>query len=250
MITLEICVDDPDGMLAAVQGGADRIELCAALALGGLTPSAGLMQIAKQLALPAMAMIRPRAGDFVWSETEIAAQISEIAAVRNCGLAGVVIGASRTDGQLDAETLARLVAAAQGLDVTLHRAIDLAPDPVAAMRICADLGIKRVLSSGGATSALDGIARLAAMQAAARDVTVMPGGGVSAGTLATLARDLHLTEVHASCSVPAPPPADPKVAAFGFLPANAQKTDVSHIKALRAALDQLAGAGTRGWTSS
>ncbi|MFD1911148.1 copper homeostasis protein CutC [Halodurantibacterium flavum] len=246
MITLEVCVDDPAGMMAAVRGGADRIELCAALALGGLTPSAGLMRVAADLPLPVMAMIRPRAGNFIWSEAEISAQLAEIAAARACGLAGVVIGASLPDGRLDAETLARLVAAAQGLDLTLHRAIDLAPDPVAAMGVCRDLGILRVLSSGGAATACDGMARLAAMQAAAPDVTVMPGGGVSAATIAALARNVPLTQVHASCSTPAPPPADPRIAGLGLQPANARVTDAALVRGLRTALDQLAGSTTRG----
>lgn len=246
MIRLEVCVDDPAGITAAIHGDADRLELCAALALGGLTPSAGLMQVAADAPMPVMAMIRPRAGDFVWTEPEIAAQLTEIAAVRAAGLAGVVIGASRIDGSLDGDTLARLVAAAQGLDITLHRAIDLTPDPVAAMGLCADLGIRRVLSSGGAASAQKGMQRLLAMQMAAPEVTVMPGGGVSVENVADLAQILPLAEVHASCSVPAPTPADPRIAAFGFLPGAARVTDAGRVRALRSALDQLTGAATRG----
>lgn len=100
-IVLEICVDDAAGLAAARAGGADRIELCAALALGGLTPSAGLMAQAAGIGLPVMAMIRPRAGDFVWSPDERAAMLVEIAAARAAGLAGVVIGASLPDGRLE-----------------------------------------------------------------------------------------------------------------------------------------------------
>lgn len=179
-IALEICVDDAAGIAAAAEGGACRVELCAALALGGLTPSAGLIALAARSPLPALAMIRPRAGDFVWSEAEREAMRAEIAAVRAAGLAGVVIGASLPDGRLDAETLTELVAAAEGLDITLHRAIDLTPDPVEAMHLVRDLGIRRVLSSGGARKAELGLARLAVMAKAAPEVSVMPGGGVSA----------------------------------------------------------------------
>ncbi len=106
-ILLEVCVDDAAGISAAAAGGADRIELCAALALGGLTPSAGLISLASECGLPCMAMIRPRAGDFVWSPAERRAMQAEIAAVRQAGLAGVVIGASLPDGRLDKDCLAR-----------------------------------------------------------------------------------------------------------------------------------------------
>ena len=246
MIGLEVCVDDPAGLDAAVAGGVNRIELCAALGLGGLTPSARLVARAARSQVPVMAMIRPRAGDFIWTEPEIAAQLVEIATIRAAGLAGVVIGASLPDGRLDGATLAQLVVAAKGLDVTLHRAIDLAPDPVAAIGLCHDLGIRRVLSSGGAPSAQEGIARLVAMQNAAPDMTIMPGGGVSAENITALAQAFPLAEVHASCSAPAAEPADHRIASFGFLPNGARVTNAGRVRALRSALDQLTGAATRG----
>ncbi len=238
-ILLEICVDDAAGLAAARAGGADRVELCAALALGGLTPSAGLMALAARSGLPVMAMIRPRAGDFVWTPEERAAMRTEIAAARAAGLAGVVIGASLPDGQLDAATLADLVASAAGLEVTLHRAIDLTPDPVAAMRLAADLGIRRVLSSGGARTALAGLARLRAMAKAAPEVTVMPGGGISAANAAEFAAGLPLREIHASGSAPLTAPLLPQIADFGFQPPGARATDAGAVRALRQALDQI-----------
>ncbi len=240
-ILLEVCVDDAAGLRAAVEGGADRIELCSALALGGLTPSAGLMALAARAPLPVMAMIRPRSGGFFWSLEEIAAMRIEIAAARAASLAGVVIGASLPDGRLDAEALTALMAEARGMDVTLHRAIDLTPDPAAAMRLCATLGIRRVLSSGGAATALAGVDRLAAMTAATPGVTVMPGAGVNAGNVADLAARLSLREVHASCSTPLSPPQQPGVAAFGFQPPGARRTDAALVAALRAALDRIGG---------
>jgi len=242
-ILLEICVDDAAGLDTARTGGADRVELCSALALGGLTPSAGMMMLAARSPLPVMAMIRPRAGDFVWSAPEHEAMRTEIAAARAAGLAGVVIGASNTDGTLDAAMLADLVRHAEGMDITLHRAIDLCPDPVAAIGLCARLGIPRVLSSGGAVTAAAGAGRLRMMTG--HGVTVMPGGGISAETLDTLT-DLPLTEVHASASAPAPPPRDGRVAAFGFQPAGARMTDATRVAALRARLDQRPA----GWISS
>ncbi|RYH04485.1 copper homeostasis protein CutC [Salipiger sp. IMCC34102] len=246
MIALEVCVDDPAGIAAAVDGGADRLELCAALGLGGLSPSAGLIALAARCGRPVMAMIRPRAGDFVWSAEERDAMLAEIAAVRDAGLSGVVMGASLPDGRLDPVTLASLAEAARGLDITLHRAIDLTPDPAEALALCQALGIRRVLSSGGARSAAQGLDRLAMMQAAAPEMTVMPGGGVSVATLPLLASRLTLTEVHASCSLPAPPPSHPGVADFGFQPPGARTTDRDTVAALRRALDQLEAFSTRG----
>ncbi|MFN5999549.1 MAG: copper homeostasis protein CutC, partial [Paracoccaceae bacterium] len=113
-VRLEVCVDSAEGLAEAVAGGADRIELCAGLALGGLTPSAGLIALAAGCGVPVVAMIRPRAGDFVWSETEVAMMEAEIAAARAAGLAGVVLGASLPDGRLDVPVLQRLVAATRG----------------------------------------------------------------------------------------------------------------------------------------
>lgn len=244
MITLEVCVDDIAGIFAATKGGADRIELCSALGLGGLTPSAGLIKIASEAPLPAMAMIRPRAGDFVWTRDERAALVAEIHAVRNAGFAGVVIGASLPNGELDGETLQELMQAAIGLDVTLHRAIDLTLDVDAALQICCDLGIKRVLSSGGAKTAMAGLERL--VQMATHTISVMPGGGVTAENVADLAARLPLIEVHASCSVVAPTPQNSKITEFGFLPSGARATDTNSVIALRKALDQIVAARTSG----
>ena len=236
-IILEICVDDAAGIDAATRGGADRIELCAALGLGGLTPSVGLIALAAENAIPTMAMIRPRGGDFVWSADEIRAMCAEIDAVRAAGLAGIVIGASLPDGRLDVAALAELVARAQGLDITLHRAIDLVPDVTEAMSLCQRLGINRVLSSGGAKAAELGLDRLSEM--AQSGITVMPGGGVNTKNLARFAADLSLREIHASASVLLPLPNDPRIADFGFQSSGARGTDEATVRALRAALDHM-----------
>ncbi len=235
-ILLEVCVDDPEGLVAARAGGADRLELCAALALGGLTPSPALVAAAAREGIPALAMIRPRAGDFVWTPAEVAAMESEIALLRAAGARGVVIGASLPDGRLDGPTLARLLRAAEGLDTTLHRAIDLTPDPEEAVALAVALAIPRILTSGGAPRAADGVPRLARMiRAAAGRLTIMPGAGISPETLPAFDA-LPLTEIHASCSAPLPPPA-PALAAFGFQPETARRTDPARVAAMRAALD-------------
>lgn len=232
---LEVCVDTAAGLDAAVAGGANRIELCAALAVGGLTPSAGLLARASACGVPVVAMIRPRAGDFVWSAAEIAMMEAEIDAVRAAGLAGVVLGASLPDGRLDLGTLRRLVAASAGLELVLHRAIDLAPDMGAALEEAVALGFHRILTSGGETTAERGAARIAALidQAAGR-ITVMPGSGVNPGNAALL-KGLGIREIHASCS--AQTPVSGRVVEMAFAPPLRRQTDANAVRALRKALE-------------
>lgn len=242
-ILLEVCVDDVPGLQAALAGGADRIELCAALALGGLTPSPGLIEVAGRAAVPVMAMIRPRSGDFLFSPAEVAAMRADIRAMRAAGLAGVVLGASLPDGRLDPAVLSDLVAEAQGMDLTLHRAIDLCPDVEEAVETAVALGFRRVLSSGGAGQAADGLGRLETMVRAARDrLVVMPGSGVSVRALPALAR-LPLREVHASCAGPVP--ATQAARAMGFATGTERRTDAARVAALKAALRALPGEGAR-----
>jgi copper homeostasis protein len=234
-LRLEVCVDTAEGLEQAVAGGADRIELCAALAVGGLTPSTGLIALASRCGVPVVAMIRPRAGDFVWSEVEVAMMEAEIAEVRTAGLAGVVLGASRPDGRLDAPVLRRLVDAAAGMELVLHRCFDLAPDMSEALEEAVGLGFHRILTSGGETTAEAGATRIAALlkQAAGR-ITVMPGSGVNPGN-AVLLKGLGITEIHASCS--AQTPVTGRVVEMGFAPPVQRQTDADAVRALRKALE-------------
>lgn len=233
-VILEVCVDSAAGLAEAVAGGADRIELCAALAVGGLTPSAGLVGLAAGCGVPVMAMIRPRAGDFVWSEAEVAMMEAEIAAMRVAGLAGVVLGASLPDGRLDVPVLRRLVAAAEGLDLTLHRCFDLVPDMAVALEAAVALGFRRVLTSGGEATAEAGAARIGALVAqAVGRISVMPGAGVTAANAGVLTA-LGVGEIHSSCSEARE--ADGKVVALGFGPAVVRRTSAGRVRALKAAL--------------
>ncbi|WP_257447818.1 copper homeostasis protein CutC [Archangium lipolyticum] len=236
-ITLEVCVDDMAGLVAAAEGGADRIELCAALEVGGLTPSRGLMARAATLGLPVLAMIRPRAGDFVYDAATLDVMRADIDAAREAGLTGVVLGASRPDGRLDADALAALVAHATGLEVALHRAFDLVPDPLEALETAVSLGFARILTSGGCATALAGVETIAAVtRAAAGRLSIMPGSGVRPDTVSELLAKTGAREVHASCSVPHVP-ADPRVAALGFASPLARRTDRAAVEALRHALN-------------
>jgi copper homeostasis protein len=232
---LEVCVDTVAGLAAAVEGGADRIELCSALALGGLTPSAGFMRHAAGCSVPVMAMIRPRAGDFVWSEVELAAMEADIAAARAAGLAGVVLGASLPDGRLDGVALARLVGAARGLDLTLHRCFDLVPDMGAALEEAVVLGFRRILTSGAATAAEAGAGRIAALVArAAGRIVIMPGAGVTADNAARLL-GLGTGELHGSCSVCVA--IEGPGVTLGFGPAVERRTDAATVRAVKRAME-------------
>ncbi|MGB0438655.1 MAG: copper homeostasis protein CutC [Paracoccaceae bacterium] len=236
-VSIEVCVDSVAG-LATCQGHADRIELCSALSLGGLTPTPGLIARATDSVVPVYAMIRPEAGGFDLLPDQVDLMCCEIRSIRAAGLAGVVIGATQHDTQgqchVDRSALARMCDAAGPLDITLHRAIDLTCDPLAALEVAIELGIGRILSSGGAVRATDGAARLAAMQRhAAGQITLMAGGGVAPDTLPALAAATGITAFHASCSRATPTARD--LYAMGFAPQTQARTDAGMIDALRAA---------------
>jgi copper homeostasis protein len=232
---LEVCVDTPDGLAAAIAGGADRIELCAALDLGGLTPAPGLIAAARRAPVPVRAMIRPRAGGFVASPADLDAMSADLAAVRAAGLDGAVLGVATADGRLDRRALARLVAEAGPLKLTLHRVIDRSPDLEAALETAIALGFDTVLTSGGTPAAADGVAVIARLVARAGGrIAVMAGGGVTPTNAADLAAATAAPWLHASGR--GPRTADPADIAFGFAAARPRDTDAATVAAIRAAL--------------
>ncbi len=231
---IEICVDSPEGLAAAITGGADRIELCSALAVGGLTPSRGLMDMAAASPVPVYAMIRPRDGDFVYGASDVEVMLADIRAARDAGLAGVVYGANNPDGTLNIPVLRALAAAAHDMGQTLHRALDLAPDLDQALEDAITLGLPRILTSGGATTAIKGADRLERLFArAAGRIVIMPGSGINARTVGAL-RHLPLTDIHASCAISTPAAA--AAVALGFSGPTRRQTDAREVRALRAAL--------------
>lgn len=197
---LEVCVDSLDGCLAAAEGGANRVELCAALSEGGLTPSAGTIEAARAAcALPIMVMIRPRGGDFVYSALEIDAMRRDIGVAKELGAHGVVLGALRPGGTVDEERTRELVAIARPMFVTFHRAFDETRDPFEALETLVRIGLDRVLTSGQAASVVGGLDRLAALVRAARGrIVVMPGGGVRESNVRELVARTGAHEVHSS----------------------------------------------------
>lgn len=208
-IALEICVESAEGAAAAIAGGCDRIELCAALALGGLTPSAGLvaavLDVARPAGVPVRAMVRPRPGGFDYDAAALALARREAAALLAAGVQGLVFGVTR-GGRLDRQALADwradLPGGAAGL--TLHRAIDVVDDPVAAVEEAVALGFDHILTSGGAASAPAGAATIARMVARAGGrLVVMAGAGVAPGNVAGLIAATGVAAVHGSASEPA-----------------------------------------------
>lgn len=201
MVLLEVIATSPEDCAAAERAGADRIELCAALELGGLTPSAGLMAEARAATrLPIVAMVRPRAGGCCYSAGEFAAMRRDAAALIQAGADGLVFGLLHADGTVDRARCAALLALCAGRQTVFHRAFDLVPDPAALDELIA-LGCTRVLTSGGAASAPAGaeaIARL--VQQAAGRIEILPGGGVTPANAAALLAATGCTQVHASCS--------------------------------------------------
>ncbi len=208
---LEIAVTSAAGARTARDGGADRVELCSALELGGVTPSAALVEAVCAVGPPVQALVRCRPGDFVYDADEIALMAAEVRSVVSCGAAGVVVGALTAAGTLDASAMRRLAeaahhagaAAGRPVRVTLHRAVDQSADPVATTALAAALGFTRVLTSGGAASAVDGISVIGEIAAAVPGVEVMAGAGVRPRDVARLVA-AGATAVHLSAKRQAP----------------------------------------------
>ncbi len=193
-LAVEIAVQDPAGVRIALEAGADRIELCSALGVGGLTPSAGLIATAVALARQAgrdrfvHVLVRPRAGGFVYTDDELGLCVADVIAAREAGAAGVVVGALTADGAIDRGAVEAFVAVAGPLEVTFHRAMDIVEDPLATVDALVDLGVARILSSGAAPRSIEGAEALAALVArAAGRIQVMAGGGVAVADIAGLA---------------------------------------------------------------
>ena len=211
-VRLEVCVDSVASAISACQGGAHRLELCSGLTDGGLTPSAGLIKrVCESVMMPVMVLIRPRPGDFLYDDDELEVMREDILTAKRCGASGVVLGMLASDGSVDEVALAGLMAAAQPggdpeLEVTFHRAIDLARDPVEAARTVASLGVERILTSGAAQTALEGAATIRQMveATATTKTVVMAGGGVDEGNAAELVAKTGVQEVHGSLRAEVP----------------------------------------------
>jgi len=200
MAVIEIAVDSTESAIAAEQGGAQRIELCSALREGGLTPSLGLVRTVRSAcSLALFTMIRPRGGDFLYTANEFRAMQEDIRIMAQEGVEGVVFGLLTRDGLVDKERTVALVELARPMEVTFHRALDMAVDLEQALEDVIACGVQRVLSSGGAPSAWAGRDRLQSMlQQAGGRVTMMVGGGVRPAQIAELMAATGAKEFHSS----------------------------------------------------
>ena len=198
-IKLEVCCGDMQSVLAAKEGGADRIELCRALEVDGLTPSAEMMAEAIGLGIPVQVLIRPREGDFVYDEAEVETMLKEIRLAKRLGANGVVIGALKSDGSIDEETIRRLVSEATGLSITFHRAFDVCSQPSEALEQIVSLGCHRLLTSGQAPSAEQGIPLIKRLveQSGGR-LIIMPGAGVNQENARRILSETGAHEIHGS----------------------------------------------------
>lgn len=197
---MEVCVDSVESAINAERGGACRIELCSSLLEGGITPSIGLLQVVKQhVQIPVFAMIRPRGGDFLYSDREVEVMKRDIHLCKSHGADGVVLGALSEDGSVDTELCVELLAASRPLPVTFHRAFDMVRDPVVAMETLIALGFERVLTSGGDSSALEGLPLIKRLVEQAKGrIIVMPGGGITERNLQRILEGSGAQEFHCS----------------------------------------------------
>ena len=195
---LEIAVESVAAAQAAERGGADRVELCAGLACGGLTPSAEMMRVAlSALQIPIFAMIRPRAGNFVYTGEEFAAMQRSIELAREMRMDGVVLGILRDKNSVDVQRTKELVEQARPMKVTFHRAFDACDDLLRAMENVIAAGADRILTSGGEPEVVAGLSALRALVEAARDrVVIMPGGGITPENFAQVQEATGAWEFH------------------------------------------------------
>ena len=196
---LEVCCADLQSVRAAREGGAHRVELCQALGLDGLTPSAGMIEEAVATGIHVQVLIRPKEGDFVYDKAEVSCMRRDIRMARQLGAGGVVIGALKADGSIDREAVRAMVGEAEGLSITFHRAFDVCVRPEEALEEIISLGCHRLLTSGQAATAEMGIPMLRRLveQSAGR-LIIMPGAGVNADNAYRILSETGAREIHGS----------------------------------------------------
>lgn len=197
--TLECCVDSVESAIIAAENGATRLELCGNLIIGGTTPSLALFhQIRKHTNIRIHALLRPRFGDFLYSNEEFAILEQEVCQFLEAGAEGVVIGCLLPNGHLDLPRMHKLIKLAEGMSVTLHRAFDVCADPHQALKEAQELGITTILTSGQANSSLAGKEILKMLHEQSHNIEIMAGAGVDARVIQTLLRETGLRSFHMS----------------------------------------------------
>jgi copper homeostasis protein len=202
VISLEVCANSITSAIAAQDGGAVRVELCDNLSEGGTTPSAGqILTARKLLKIKLYVLIRPRSGDFLYSDVEFEAMLSDVRLCADAGCDGIVTGILKADGIVDKQRNKQLVAIAKkaGLELTFHRAFDMCADQYAAMEDIIELGFERILTSGGKSTAMEGASTIAHLvEKAAGRIIIMPGSGIDEHNVADLVHFTGVKEIHAS----------------------------------------------------
>jgi copper homeostasis protein len=201
---LEICLESVESAIAAERGGAQRVELCADLLEGGTTPSAGTIRATRErVSIGINVMIRPRGGDFLYSDVEFASMRHDIEIAKSLGADGIVLGLLKPDGTVDVERTRELVALAGPLPVTFHRAIDVTPDLPAALEAIISTGATRVLTSGGMSSVANAVPVVRGLVEQAKDrIVIMPGCGIRPENIVEIARGTGARELHIALNEP------------------------------------------------
>jgi copper homeostasis protein len=203
-ILIEVCVGSVADVERAVAAGADRLELCSALELGGLTPSLGLVEIALQAAsIPIVTMLRPRAGGFRYDCHEFAAMVGDAERFLDLGVAGIVFGVLDDRGGVDAARCRELVQLAGAAQTVFHRAVDFVADQRAGVDALIETGVSRVLTSGGRPTAAEGALAIRELVGRASGrIEIMPGGGINAGNVVEIVRTTGCAQIHVGAGVP------------------------------------------------
>ncbi|MGF1753524.1 copper homeostasis protein CutC [Vibrio makurazakiensis] len=246
-IEIEVCIDNLESLHNAILGGADRIELCSSLALGGLTPSFGMMKQAASIStVPVYAMIRPRQGDFIFDNDDMHCMLNDIEASSSAGLHGVVLGVLTADGGIDIPKMQQLSEKAHALKlgITFHRAIDQCSDYQLALEQVIELGCERVLTSGLASNAALGIDVLANMVTQAKGrIDIMAGAGVSAENAIAIKNATKVPALHLSGKSTRPSvmnqSSSAKMGSDNVDDYQIPVTDINKISAIKAALSAL-----------
>lgn len=200
-IIIEVCIDSVESAIAAERGGADRVELCDNLIEGGTTPSAGcIMSALRHLSIGLNVMIRPRGGDFCYSDIEFDVMKRDVVMAKDLKCDGVVFGILKPDGRVDLDRCRILIDLARPLSVTFHRAFDMTSDPFQALDDIVLIGCNRILTSGQKNKASEGVDLIAELVARANDdITIMPGSGVNEKNIASLIQKTQAKEYHVAC---------------------------------------------------
>ena len=206
MPIFEVCTDSLAGVIAARDAGAHRVELCANLSEGGVTPSLGLIELACGVGIPVHVLVRPRVGNFVYSNVETEVVLRDMAAIKNAGASGAVLGALEPDGNLDLERTRELIEASRPMSATFHRAFDICRDPMNALEQLIELGVDRLLTSGQKPSALDGAGLIRALVERAGDrIAIVAGGGIRAHNVQRVLLETGVSELHFTAREPFEP---------------------------------------------